>query len=113
MTIQTFLAAVESDFKEAEVVVEGAAETALNVIWGAAKPVFLAFEPTLVSDVLTAIKAFLAKAEADVASGDFGDITQAFLEDLEVGGSSLLSGAQSLGSNLLGVLVGLAKGIKV
>ena len=113
MTVKTFIATVEADVTSAFHTLEGEAETALTAIWSAARPVFLAFEPTLVNDTLTALTAFLAKAEADVAAGDFGDIEQAFLEDLEAAGSSLFSGAKSLGSNLIGVLIGLAKGIKV
>jgi hypothetical protein len=113
MSIQTVVSTIETDLTNAFHTLEGDAETALTAIWNAAKPVFIAFEPTLVSAVLTALTAFLTTAKADVIAGDFGDIEQAFLEDLETTGSTLLGGAQSLGSNLLGVLIGLAKGIKV
>ena len=109
MSLQTFLSTVETDITGALKVIEDDAEAALTFIWGAAKPLFTAAEPTVIKDVLTAVQSFLATASADITGNDFAGIEQAFLEDLETAGSSLFTVAQGLGSSLLQVLIALAK----
>lgn len=110
MSLQTFLATVEADIIAEVKVIEDDVDTALTDIWNFAKPVFTAFEPVVIRDTLTAVVNFLKAAEADVVGGNFADIEQAFLMALESAGSALFGDAQSLGSNLLQVLIGLAKG---
>jgi hypothetical protein len=109
MSLQTFIKTVEADVGEAVTWVEGETDTALSAIWGVAKPIFVAFEPTLVSGVLAAVTTFLGTAGADVQNGGLDDIEQAFIENLETLGSTLVKDAQSLGSNVLQALIGLAK----
>ena len=99
--------------KEAGVVlteVETAADVALKTIWGLAQPIFVAVEPVVTAKVLSAIVDFLSKAEASVVNGDLAGIEQAFLMEAEKLGGDLLVVAQGLGSNLLQILIGLAKG---
>lgn len=107
MSLQTFLTTVETDITSVVKVVEGDVEIALTAIWTAAKPLFMQAEPVIVQDVLAALQKFLTTAEA---SNDFAGIEQAFLQDLEAAGSELFGQAQGLGSTLLQVLIGLAKG---
>lgn len=111
MSIQTFVATVEHDIVAGVEWVGDETGLALTAIWNAAKPVFVAFEPTLVHGVLTQAQTFLAAAEADIKAGDLADIEQAFLESLEGEKMELFNDAKTLGSNLLQILLGLAKGV--
>lgn len=110
MSLASFIATVETDIKEAVTWVEDETDAALAFIWTAAKPIFIAFEPTVIKDTLTALIDFLGRAEADIVNNDFAGIEQAFLMDLEAAGSALFNDAKGLGSTLLQVLIGLAKG---
>jgi hypothetical protein len=109
-TFQDFLNTVETDISNAWHVVEEDTVAALQNVWSVGKSLFVQFEPTLVSDALAAITAFLPKAQA---GGDLADLEQAFLEDLEAAGSTLFGQIQGLastsGSTLLQVLIALAK----
>jgi hypothetical protein len=113
MSLQTFIAGVETKIEQAVTWVEGETDTALTAVWNAAEPLFIAFEPTLIQDTLGGIETFLTNAEADVKNGELGDIEQAFIENLETTGSALLTDIKTLsssaGSSLLQVLIGLVK----
>lgn len=114
MSIQTFLATVESDIVGEFKVIEGDTESALTAIWNVVKPAFLAFEPTVVQGVLGAISAFLTTVEQSLLNGgNLADLETALLNDLEAAGSTLLADAKSLGSDLLQALIGMAKAAKV
>lgn len=105
----SLLQTIESDLTTAWGVIEGDAEQAGLAIWDAAKVVFTKYEPQFISDILAGVTAFLSAASADVKSGALADIETAFLNDMSATGSVLLADAQSLGSDLLQALIGLAK----
>jgi hypothetical protein len=94
--------------KEAGVVLteaEKAADTALQTIWADAKLIFTEAAPTIVADVLAALKTFVA----GIAPGQtLQDIETAFLNDLEAAGHTLLPVVQKMGSALLQALIGIA-----
>lgn len=114
MSIQTFLATVETDIEKDVEWVEGKTETALTAIWNVVKPAFLAFEPTVVQGVLGAIATFLSTAETSLLNGgNLADLETALLNDLEAEASVLLDDAKSLGSDILQALIGLAKAAHV
>ena len=114
MTIQTFLATVEADIVKDVHWVEGETGAAMTAIWNVVKPAFLAFEPTVVRDVLGAVTIFLQTAETALLNGgNLADLETALLNDLEAEGSLLLKDAQSLGSDILQALIGLAKAAHV
>lgn len=109
MSLQTFLTTVETDIKDAVTWVEGETETALTAIWSACKPIFIAFEPTVVHAVLQEIVSFLGSAAPDVKAGGASYIAETFMATLRDTGHVLLADAETLGTDLLTVLAGLAK----
>jgi len=107
--LQTFLDTIKTTITAAFHNIEDAVGMALHDIWNVAHPIFTSFEPTLVRDTLNALVEFLGTNEQHLLSGDFADIEQAFLMWLESEKEVLFKDAQSLGSTLLHVLIGLAK----
>lgn len=110
MSLQTFVATIEKDIGEAVTWVEGETEQALTAVWGFAKPIFVSFEPTVVHAVLTELSTFLTAAAADVQQGQASYIATTFLATLRDTGHVLLADVEAMGTDLLTVLAGLAKG---
>lgn len=84
-------------------------QDAWTTIWNTTKVVFTGIEPTLVSGVLTELTSFLQTAEDDIKNGEIGDIEDAFMNYLETEKTALFADADTLGSDLLQALIGMAK----
>lgn len=110
MSLQTFIQTVETDLSSAVHWVEGEVDSAFTDIWNTVKPIFINFEPTLVQGVLGGIVAFLGTL-SDLKGGTLADIETALLNDLEAAGSTLFADAQTLGSDIVQALIGLAKAV--
>lgn len=109
MSLATFLRTIELDLSHAFHTVEADAESAFGFIWSAVRPVFTAFEPTLISQALGLAVDFLSRANSALLGGSLADLETAFLMDLEAAGHVALDDVKGLGSNALQVVIGLAR----
>ena len=109
MSLANFIHVIESDVHDAFGVIEKDAEEALTAIWGVARPIFTAFEPVVVNDLLGELETFLKAAAVDVLQGTPDYIATVFLATLRDTGHSLLGTAEKMGIDLLTALAALAK----
>ena len=105
-----FIQTVEADAKAIVNFAEAETQTALTWLWGEAKPIFVAAAPTVLQGLLQELTSFLTTAATDIKGGTSDDIETAFLNALAASGHALLADAQTIGSNVLQMLIGLAKG---
>lgn len=111
MSLQTFLSTVEHDLEEGVEWVENETDQAATYIWKVAVPLFTGFDLTVVQTALAQIVSFMSTLAADLKGGTLADIETAFMNDLQATGSALLPAVKSLGSNLIQILIGLARGV--
>jgi hypothetical protein len=103
---------LESDAETALKWLGTEAKAGLVAVEELAMPLIEAAEPTVIAEVKAGVTAFLsalASVNSPTLGGAIEDIMQAFIEDLESTGSTLLPTVQSLASSILQAIIALAK----
>jgi hypothetical protein len=97
--------AIETDLTNAWSGIETDAEKFGAVIWADVKPLVLAVQPAVYADLKNVIVGILTAFEGK----DLATVETGLLNVLEAGGTPLFGAAKGLGSNLLQLLISLAK----
>lgn len=110
MSLQSFVDTVKTDLEDAVEWGEEKVEQGVSVVWGAAQTVFKGEVPAIAGQVLTSFEAFAATEAGLLLKGtDLATLQAAFLNWIETEVPTLLADAQSLGSDLLQSILGLAR----
>lgn len=110
MSLQSFVSTVETDLKDAVQWGEEKVEQGISIVWGAAQTVFKGEVPAIAGQVLTSFETFIATEAGQLTKGaDLPTIEGEFLDWIEGEVPTLLADAQSLGSDLLQSILGLAR----
>lgn len=110
MSLQSFVATVETDLKDAVQWGEEKVEQGVSIVWEAAQTVFKGEVPAIAGQVLIKFETFAATEAGLLLKGtDLATLLAAFLNWIESEEPTLLADAQSLGSDLLQSILGLAR----